>query len=88
MVGIPGKVVRVREAGRLNPYGIDLDHHLIPDPVGKAIACLLERIDLLEIRLADVSNKPEFAPAIRYQECDADNEICARDCPGGAIAAQ
>lgn len=88
VVGIPGKVVRVREAGRLNPYGIDLDHHLIPDPVGKAIACLLERIDLLEIRLADVSNKPEFVPAIRYQECDADNEICARDCPGGAIAAQ
>lgn len=42
VVGIPGKVVRLREAGQPNPYGIDLDHHLIPDPVGKAIACLLE----------------------------------------------
>ena len=38
VVGIPGKVVKLREAGQLNPYGIDLDHHLIPDPVGKAIA--------------------------------------------------
>ena len=52
VVGIPGKVVKVKEAGRLNPYGIDLDHHLIPDPVGKAIACLLSRIDALEDRLA------------------------------------
>ena len=48
VVGIPGKVVQVREAGKVNPYGIDLDHHLIPDPVGKAIACLVERIAQLE----------------------------------------
>lgn len=48
VVGIPGKVVQVREAGKMNPYGIDLDHHLIPDPVGKAIACLVERIAQLE----------------------------------------
>jgi len=27
---------------------INLDHHLIPDPVGKAIQCLLDRIDTLE----------------------------------------
>lgn len=51
VVGIPGKVVQVREAGALNPYGIDLNHHLIPDPVGRAIACLLERIEGLEREL-------------------------------------
>ncbi len=46
VVGIPGRVV-VR--GRGNPrHGIDLDHHLMPDPVGKAIACLLDRIAALE----------------------------------------
>jgi len=28
--------------------GIDLDHHLIPDPVGKAMSCLLERLEVLE----------------------------------------
>ncbi len=86
VVGIPGKVVRVREAGRLNPYGIDLDHHLIPDPVGKAIACLLSRIDVLEQRLSDFTQSPDIAPAVLYQTCDADNDICASDCPGGAVA--
>ena len=28
--------------------GIDLNHHLIPDPVAEAVHCLLERIRLLE----------------------------------------
>ncbi len=51
VVGIPGKVVQVREAGVLNPYGIDLNHHLIPDPVGKAISCLMDRMNDLEKQL-------------------------------------
>lgn len=51
VVGIPGKVVQVREAGVLNPYGIDLNHHLIPDPVGKAISCLIDRMNDLERQL-------------------------------------
>lgn len=48
VVGIPAKVVRLKEAGEPNPYGIDLNHHLIPDPVGHAIACLMRRIHQLE----------------------------------------
>lgn len=51
VVGIPGRIVR-RDAlseGKLS--GVDLNHHLIPDPVGKAIACLLDRIDVLEEQL-------------------------------------
>ena len=48
VVGIPAKVVRARRAGTPTPHGIDLDHHLIPDPVAGAIACLLERIRHLE----------------------------------------
>ncbi|MDD5462307.1 MAG: hypothetical protein PHG00_11855 [Methylococcales bacterium] len=31
-----------------NRHGIDLDHHLVPDSVGKAISGLIERIDELE----------------------------------------
>ena len=77
VVGIPGKVVRLRPAGELNPYGIDLDHHLIPDPVGKAISCLLSRIDTLEARL------DQRDAAERYAQCDVSNEICEKDCPGG-----
>ncbi len=48
VVGIPGKVVRRAAERRTHPYGIDLDHHLIPDPVGRAITCLVERIAHLE----------------------------------------
>lgn len=77
VVGIPGKVVKLREAGHLNPYGIDLDHHLIPDPVGKAISCLLKRIDMLEARLAEV------AMPVTVSDCDADTQICEEDCERG-----
>jgi serine O-acetyltransferase len=51
VVGIPGRVVSRREEGAES--GINLDHHLIPDPVGKAIACLMERIDVLERQLRE-----------------------------------
>ena len=80
VVGIPGKIVRLREAGELNPYGIDLDHHLIPDPVGKAINCLLERIDALEAQVTQKSAEE------RYKDCDPDNEVCDNECPGAAHA--
>jgi len=46
VVGIPGRAVLPRR--RRNPHGFDLDHHLVPDPVGKAITCLLDRVAQLE----------------------------------------
>mgnify|MGYP002386708834 CR=1 FL=1 len=46
VVGIPAKAVTRLEA--VDGQGLNLDHHLIPDPVGKAIACLMERIEVLE----------------------------------------
>ncbi len=48
VIGIPGKVVLRSDEGGPGTLGINLDHHLIPDPVGKAIACLMERIEVLE----------------------------------------
>jgi serine O-acetyltransferase len=48
VVGIPGRVIQTKDTKTQNRHGINLDHHLIPDPVGKAIACLIERIDELE----------------------------------------
>ena len=49
VVGIPAKAVRTKPSKRPGiPMGIHLDHHLIPDPVAGAIACLLDRIRLLE----------------------------------------
>ncbi|GAB1257697.1 serine O-acetyltransferase [Aurantivibrio plasticivorans] len=83
VVGIPGKVVKIRSAGQPNPYGVDLDHHLIPDPVSKVIACLLDRLDALELQV-------EGAKKVFEQEvqCDADNEICENDCAKGLLANQ
>nr|WP_281247818.1 serine O-acetyltransferase EpsC [Paraburkholderia lycopersici] len=46
VVGIPGRVITRR--ARPTPYGFDLNHHLIPDPVGKALTCLLDRVAQLE----------------------------------------
>lgn len=57
VVGIPGRVVLPLEHRRITHHGIDLDHHLMPDPVGKAIACMLERINDLESQLAALSGK-------------------------------
>ncbi len=58
VVGIPGRVVLPLEARRISKHGIDLDHHLMPDPVGKALHCMAERIAHLEARLAELEHKP------------------------------
>ncbi len=48
VIGIPGRIIQQKGVKILNPNGIDLDHHLVPDPVGKAITCLTDRLDKLE----------------------------------------
>jgi serine O-acetyltransferase len=72
VVGIPGKVVRVREAGVLNPYGIDLNHHLIPDPVGKAISCLMERITEMENQLQSMRRFAVYKDDEQCDTCEAE----------------
>ena len=52
VIGIPGRLVRAASDRRRIGGRIDLDHHLMPDPVGEAISELLDRIDFLEMRLA------------------------------------
>ncbi len=72
VVGIPGRVIQSKGIKIQLNDGIDLDHHLVPDPVGKAIQCLIERIDQLET----AQNK--FATIAQQEscsECEADN-VC------------
>jgi serine O-acetyltransferase len=57
VVGIPARVVRPQSARRRFPGRIDLDHHLMPDPVGQAIAVMLDRIEFLEARLAHLQRR-------------------------------
>ncbi|MGB1109604.1 MAG: serine O-acetyltransferase [Gammaproteobacteria bacterium] len=69
VVGIPGKVVRTPDESRANPYGVDLDHHLIPDPVSEAVRCLLDRIRELEAKNGEPNGEHECV------ECDA-RDLC------------
>ncbi|MEJ2552858.1 MAG: serine O-acetyltransferase [Gammaproteobacteria bacterium] len=75
VVGIPGRVVLPLTARRITEQGIDLDHHLMPDPVGKAIACLLDRIDFLEARLGIEAPADSAAD---HRDCDTCMDICEK----------
>lgn len=57
VVGIPGRLVKeVRR--RSGPNGrIDLEHHLIPDPVGEVMSLLIDRLEFLEARAGLFKNR-------------------------------
>src|SRR5487761_2202731 len=75
VIGIPGKIVlRTEEATADNIYGINLDHHLIPDPVGRAIACLMERIEVLEGKLRKQGEMVDS----QCHTCEAD-DLCGTE---------
>lgn len=57
VVGIPGRIVKVERRRTGTDGRIDLEHHLIPDPVGDAISILIDRIDFLEARLAHLQTR-------------------------------
>jgi serine O-acetyltransferase len=63
VVGIPGRVVKVERRRTRYDGRIDLEHHLIPDPVGDAISVLIDRIDFLEARLAHLQARRSEASA-------------------------
>jgi serine O-acetyltransferase len=53
VVGIPGKIVRTARRRHRIDNRIDLEHHLMPDPVGDALSALIDRIEFLEARLTE-----------------------------------
>ena len=57
VVGIPAKVVRPKWSRHGMVGRINLDHHLMPDPVGEAIAIVLDRVEFLEARLAHLQQR-------------------------------
>ena len=73
VVGIPGRIVRdPRDRKRLDGR-IDLEHHLMPDPVGEALSILIDRIDFLEARLAHLQRGRQTTPAPICPDCDKEN---------------
>jgi serine O-acetyltransferase len=67
VVGVPGRIVDTRAGGLRPENGISLDHNLLPDPVAKSIACLIERIESMEKELAELRHEPP--PAEHDGEC-------------------
>lgn len=67
VVGIPGKIVR-NKAGSKPILKINLNHHLVPDPVGNNLDQLLEKINQLEVQIKalaselDQQHKNQTAP--------------------------
>lgn len=80
VVGVPGRIVDTR-AGSLRPEnGISLDHNLLPDPVAKSIACLIERIESLENELAILRQEPPPADhSGQCQTCSAGDLCCEHE---------
>ena len=76
VVGIPGKVVKNRQSDEVSPHGVDLEHHLIPDPVGRAMACMLERIAMLERQLVNVRPDPAEIPLMVYKAPEKPHDPC------------
>lgn len=51
VVGIPARIVQTDGTPSRDPFRINLDHHLMPDPVGRALARVADRVAFLEARL-------------------------------------
>lgn len=57
VVGVPAKVVHPDLERRKYIGRINLDHHLMPDPVSEAIAVVLDRIEFLEARVSHLQRR-------------------------------
>ncbi len=80
VVGIPGRIVVRKPIDKgmgMHAAGIDLSHHLIPDPVGKAIGCLLDRIGEIEAELKLLKGEAASGQATA-DTCHACDDTCAQ----------
>lgn len=76
LVGIPARIVKPA-AERRRPAGgrIDLEHHLMPDPVGEAVCELIDRIDFLEVRIRHLQARLESRDAKEPAEAGDASEL-------------
>ena len=78
VVGVPGRIVDTRHAR--SEDGVDLNHNVLPDPVAKSIACLIERIETLEKELAELRHEaPPPDHSGQCQTCSAGDLCCEHE---------
>jgi len=77
VIGIPGRVVQNVTVGRSGDGRINLEHHLMPDPVGEAISALLDRVQFLEVRVAHLQRQLSSHVAASGQTLSQDDDFCS-----------
>lgn len=77
VIGIPGRVIQSKGVKIKPNNGIDLDHHLVPDPIGKAINCLIDRLEALEHQNIKLQAK---LMENHCNDCEAD-PVCHTETP-------
>ena len=68
VVGIPGRIVRELRDRRLTDGRLDLEHHLIPDPVGEVLTLMLDRIAFLETQVAHLRGAQRLRSASAWRQ--------------------
>jgi len=69
VVGVPGRIV-IRDGARVenNRKEVDLEHHLLPDPVADTLTALQERIDELEKRLQNCEREAYNSAPVQFSK--------------------
>ena len=74
-VGIPARIVRALDNRRALGNGrVNLDHHLIPDPVGEVLSMLIDRVEFLETRLTHIQGRTKKHEDKKQEEERFDDE--------------
>ncbi|MGE4483163.1 serine O-acetyltransferase [Acidocella sp.] len=68
VVGIPGRIVRDAREHRLADGRINLEHHLISDPVGEVLVLMLDRIAFLETQVAHLRGDQRLRAASAWRQ--------------------
>jgi serine O-acetyltransferase len=69
VVGVPGRLV-VRDGARVENgrMEVDLEHHLLPDPIADTLTALQEKIQQLENRIEELERGEGYDSGIQYPD--------------------
>lgn len=69
VVGVPGRIV-IQDGARVNDdrVVVDLEHHMLPDPVAETLSAMQEQIENLEKRLNEYEKGELFHEGLQYSK--------------------
>ena len=69
-VGIPARIVRAPTTRNAGGGRVNLDHHLIADPVGEVLSLVLDRVEFLEARLNHLQRRVKKSGAAKDERVE------------------